>query len=66
MKQSHSEQIVTFLSAQRPAYGSMSLEPAETRPESRIAFPRYDQLGDQLSYKILMPGTDYLIWRNRS
>ena len=45
----HSVQILTFLSAQRLAYGSMSLEPAETRPrsnfpESRVAVPRYDQL----------------------
>ena len=46
----HSAQIVT-LSAERLAYGSMPLEPAETRPrsnfpaESRVAFPRYDQLG---------------------
>ena len=44
----HSTQIVT-LSAQRLAYGSMPLEPAETRPrsnfpESRVAFPTYDQL----------------------
>ena len=34
---------------QKPAYGAMPLEPAETRPrsnfpESRVAFPRYNQL----------------------
>ena len=45
----HNAQIVTFLSAQRLAYGSMPLEPVETGPrtnfaESRVAFPRYDQL----------------------
>ena len=28
----HSTQIITFLSAKKPAYGSMPLEPAETRP----------------------------------
>ena len=44
----HSAQLVT-LSAQRLAYGSMSLEPTETRPRSnfqsqQMLFPRYDQL----------------------
>ena len=45
-----STQIITFLSAQiESAYGSMPLDLAETKsrsnfPESRVAFPRYNQL----------------------
>ena len=46
MYMKHSAQIVTFLSALRLAYGSMPLEPAETRPrsnspESRNAFSKF-------------------------
>ena len=47
---------------QKPAYGAMPLEPAETRPrsnfpESRAAFPRYNQLNTDET--ILMAGTEY-------
>ena len=48
---------------QKAAYGSMPLEPAETRPrsnfpESRVAFPRYNQLS-RTDETILMAGTEY-------
>ena len=50
----HSAQMVT-LSAQRLAYGSMPLKPAETRPGSN--FP---ERGNAFSkVRSLMPGTDY-------
>ena len=41
----HSAQIIAFLSA-KPAYGAISLEPAETRPRSNL-----------LSRKLLFQGT---------
>ena len=48
---------------QKPAYGAMPLEPAETRsrsnfPESRVAFSRYNQLS-RTDETILMAGTEY-------
>ena len=59
----HSARIVS-LSAQRLAYGSRPLEPAETRPrsnfpESTIAFSkvRSAKLNADVIFK--MPGTDY-------
>ena len=60
----HSAQIVTFLSALRLAYGSMPLEPAETRPrsnfpESRNAFFKVRSAKLNTNVTILMPGTDY-------
>ena len=59
----HSAQFVT-LSAQRLAYGSMSLEPAETIPrynfaESRNAFSKVRSAKLNTDVTILMPGTDY-------
>ena len=59
----HSAQLVT-LSAQRLAYGSMPLEPAETRPrynfpESRNAFSNVRSAKLNTDVTILMPGTDY-------
>ena len=59
----HSAQIVTFLSAQKLAYGSIPLEAADTRPrsnfpESRVPFKaRPVELNTDKT--ILMPGTDY-------
>ena len=60
----HSAQLVT-LSALRPAYGSMPLEHAETRPrsnfpESRNGFSkvRSAKLNTDVTI-LLMPGTDY-------
>ena len=63
MKQS--AQIVTFLSAQRLAYGSMPLEPAEIRPRSNFPESIVAHSSKVRSAKlnsnetILMPGTDY-------
>ena len=50
---------------QKPTYGAMSLEPTETRPrsnfpESRVTFPRYNQLLKLNSDETI------LFWRNRS
>ena len=59
----HSAQIVT-LPAQRLAYGSMPLQPAETRPrsnfpESRNAFFKERSAKLNTDVTLLMPGTDY-------
>ena len=59
----HSTQLV-ILSAQRPAYGSMPLELAETRPrsnfpESRNSFSKARPGKLNTDVTILMPGTDY-------
>ena len=59
----HSAQIVT-LSAQRLAYGSTRLEPAETRPrsnfpESRVPFSKERSAKLSTDEKILMPSKDY-------
>ena len=48
----------------KSAYGSMSSEPAETRarsnfPESRVAFPRYNQLKLNTDETIFIAGTEY-------
>ena len=60
----HSAQIVT-LSTQRLVYGSMPLEPAETRPssnipESRNAFYKVRSAKPNTDETILMSGTDCL------
>ena len=59
----HSTQIVT-LSAQRLAYGSILLEPAESRPrsnfpESKNAFSKVLSAKLNTDVTILMPGIDY-------
>ena len=59
----HSARIVT-LSAQRLAYFSMPLEPAETRPksnysESRVAFSNVRSAELNTDETILMPSTDH-------
>ena len=59
----HSAQIVT-LSAQRLAYGSTPLQPAETRPksnfpESRVAFSNVRSAKLNTDETILMPSTDH-------
>ena len=59
----HSARIVT-LSAQRLAYCSMPLEPAETRPrsnfpESTNAFSKVRSAKLNTDVTILMPSTDY-------
>ena len=59
----HSARIVT-LSAQRLAYGSMPLEPAETRPRSNFpqsinAFPKVRSAKLNTDVTILMLSTDY-------
>ena len=59
----HCAQIVT-LSAQRLAYGSTPLEPAETRPksnfpESRVAFSNVRSAKLNADDTILMPSTDH-------
>ena len=63
MKYSAQSQMVT-LSAQRVAYGSMPLEPAETRPrstflESRVSFSKVRSAKPNTDETILMPDTDY-------
>ena len=59
----HSARVVT-LSAQRLAYGSMPLEPAETRPrsnfaESTNAFSKVRSTRLNFDATMLMPSTDY-------
>ena len=59
----NSAQLVT-LSAQRLAYGSMPLAPAETRkrsnfPESKNAFSKVRSAKLNTDVSILMSGTDY-------
>ena len=59
----HSAQIAT-LSAQRLAYGSTPLEPAETRPklnfpESSVAFLNVRSAKLNTDETILMPSTDH-------
>ena len=63
MKYSAQSQMVT-LSAQRVAYGSMPLEPAETRPRStfpelRVSFSKVRSAKPNTDETILMPDTDY-------
>ena len=55
---------------QKPTYGAMPLEPAETRPrsnfcESRVAFPRYNQLTAK-HRRNNINGWHRIFWRNRS
>ena len=58
----HSTQIITFLST-KPAYGSMPLEPAETRPRSNFPDSKVAFQGT-ISYakhrrNVFMAGTEY-------
>ena len=60
----HSAQLLTLSAQSRLAYGSMPLEPAETRPrsnfpESTNAFSKVRSAKLNTDVSILMSGTDY-------